>query len=118
MNTHVSFWNDVGRFLNEVHADREFQFSPPVEVEEKEGAFEIEVDLPGVPKDQVKIELNENTLHIRGERKARGKFERVLRVPQTVNREAIEANIQDGVLRLVLPKAELAKPRSIEIKAA
>lgn len=129
MNTQLGLWNEWGRFFDEFNR-RDVKFSPAVDVEETDSEFRIDVDLPGVPKKEVSIELDGDSLRIRGERRSAredekkgaryvervtGKFERVLRIPQTVNRDTIEAKFEDGVLHLVLPKAELAKPRTIQV---
>lgn len=86
---------------------------------------------PGVPGDAVSIDLKENLLIISGEvapprahesllvqEYALGDFYREFQVGELIDKEKIEAGMKDGVLRLVLPKAEKAKPRKIEVKRA
>jgi HSP20 family protein len=105
-------------------------FQPKVDVEETKDAFLLTVDLPGIRKEDVKIDLNGRTLTISGERKretksneggvktferSHGQFMRSFTLPENVNVENIEANLDHGVLELAIPKSEQAKPRSIEI---
>lgn len=95
-----------------------YTFSPAYEVSEDENRYMVSADLPGVKKEDIKIEMNENVLTISGERKKENKtasFKRSFSVPNTVDFEKIEANHEDGVLSISLPKAPLAKARTIEI---
>ena len=111
-------------------------WTPSAEVTENEQAFEVEVDLPGLTKDDVKISVEKNVLVISGQRKMQGKslasenskfyhhnerlygsFRRSFTLSDRIKAEEIDALYENGVLRLTLPKAEEAKPRSIEIKA-
>lgn len=95
-------------------------FMPAADVLETANGFELLLTLPGVPKDALQIDVLEGTLTVSGERKAPategenapkvrriessyGTFTRKFRLPDTVNAEAIEAELTDGVLRLVLP---------------
>ncbi len=102
-------------------------------VTEKEDAYVMKVELPGVSKDDVKITLKENLLTIHGEKKREkeekdksyfrservyGSFERTFTLPSLVKGEKIEANFKDGVLTIEIPKAEEVKPKEIQIKAA
>ncbi|WP_205473209.1 Hsp20/alpha crystallin family protein [Nocardioides sp. SYSU D00038] len=90
--------------------------------------FVIELDLPGVARDSIDIDVERNVLTVRAERPARngdwerlaaerttGTFSRQLVLGDNLDLERIEAGYDDGVLRLVVPVAEKAKPRKIEI---
>ena len=90
--------------------------------------FVIEFDLPGVAKDSIDLDVERNVLTIRAERFARngdsepmaserprGMFSRQLVLGDNLDLERIEAGYADGVLRLVVPVAEKAKPRKIEV---
>jgi HSP20 family protein len=90
--------------------------------------FVIELDLPGVARDSVDLDVERNVLTVRAERVARngdwealaserprGVFSRQLVLGDNLDLERIEATYDDGVLRLVIPVAEKAKPRKIEI---
>jgi len=103
---------------------------PASELLEQEDEFVLTMELPGVRKEDVSIELENNVLTISGEKKddteeksARrhmwercyGGFTRTLALPSSVDPGAIEAAFDDGVLRVVLPKTREAKGRRIEI---
>ena len=105
-------------------------WSPAVDVYETENELVIKADLPDVKKDDIDIRVEKNMLTIRGERKfeksvsedhylrverAFGTFARSFSLPNTINAEGIDANYQDGVLTLHLPKREESKPKQIKI---
>ena len=92
--------------------------------------FVIEFDLPGVNADSIDLDVERNVLTVRAERVARngdweplaserprGAFSRQLVLGDNLDLDRIEAGYADGVLRLVVPVAEKAKPRKIEINA-
>src|SRR4030095_15348598 len=106
-------------------------WTPAVDVYEDDNAFVIKLELPEVNRDDVKVNLNENTLSISGERRVEndekrenyhrversdGQFYRSFTLPPNVNPEDIGAQFKDGVLRLTIPKREDAKPKQIEVK--
>lgn len=108
-------------------------FQPSCDVRETKDHYLVTFDMPGVKKDDIKIEVLNNQLHILGERRyelkedegeatlrherAYGKFERTFALPSTINTEKIEANYENGVLNVALPKAEAAKGRTIQIQS-
>ena len=106
-------------------------WSPAVDVAEHENNYLVNVELPGIGKDDVKITMRENVLTIEGEKKAEnetkdknyhrversfGKFQRSFSLPKNVKSDAIEAEYKDGVLSVSIPKAEEVKPKQIEVK--
>jgi HSP20 family protein len=106
-------------------------YAPEVEITESQDSFLLEVDLPGLTKDEVKISVDNNVLTIQGERKAKtidekstyhhnerafGVFRRSFNLSRLVKSEGIQASYENGVLKLTLPKVEEAKPREIEVK--
>jgi HSP20 family protein len=108
-------------------------WAPPVDIYETDDAFMLKAELPGFSKEDVNIEIHENRLIIRGERKreteakeeqyhrlerAYGRFERAFWLPTTVDAEQIQATFKDGVLELRLPKSAAAKPKQIPITEA
>ncbi len=106
-------------------------FTPPVDVLETDDEYLVKVDLPGVKADDVNVELNENVLSISGARVAGepggqaqlverpyGSFARTLTLPQGVDSDSIEAEYQDGVLELRIPKPAEQKPKRITIGGA
>ena len=115
------------------NSDEEFEssWSPRVDVVELEDKFEFSAELPGISKDNVKLELNENILTISGEKSQDnegsdrnihfterffGSFHRSFRIPAPVDSGKIEAAFENGILRITLPKSEESKPKLIDIK--
>ncbi|MBI4333654.1 MAG: Hsp20/alpha crystallin family protein [Chloroflexi bacterium] len=107
-------------------------FAPDVEVVDKGDRLIVCMDLPGIKKEEIDISMTGNTLTVKGERKKAtevkeeeyqrteiryGSFLRSVTLDEDVNAEKIEANLKDGVLEVVLPKVEAAKPTRIQIKA-
>jgi HSP20 family protein len=105
-------------------------WTPPVDIYETEDALVLTAMLPGVSKDDVSIEVHNNTLLLRGERKPAsavsderyyrrecvyGPFQRSFVLPTTVDQNQVQATYHDGLLELRLPKVEAAKPRRIAI---
>jgi HSP20 family protein len=105
-------------------------WTPPVDIYETEDALVLTAMLPGVSKDEVSIEVHDNTLTLRGERKPAGAvaderyyrrecvygpFQRSFVLPATVDQNAVRATYHDGILELHLPKVEAAKPKRIAI---
>lgn len=110
---------------------REDQWSPAVDIAEEEKFFSVSLDIPGIKKEDIEIEVRENRLFVSGERKTQvemekllrserryGKFSRIFTLPQDVNTDAIEARFEEGVLTVVLPKSEKAQPKKITITTA
>lgn len=104
---------------------------PPADVSETDDAYLIEVEVPGVKREDLDIEMADRELAISGEFKERertavlrrgsrrtGRFEYRTVLPSEVNAEGVDATLRDGVLTVKVPKAEVAKPRRIEITAA
>ena len=105
-------------------------WAPPVDIYETDDALILKAELPGVSKDDVSIEIHQNTLILRGQRKheaevkeehyhrverAYGTFQRSFTLPTLVDQEHVQATYKDGVLELRLPKSEAAKPKRIAI---
>jgi HSP20 family protein len=109
------------------------RWMPAMDLVETEDHFVLRADLPGMKEDDVKIELEDGTLTVSGERKAEhesknegyyrverafGSFSRSLTLPQGIDPETVTANFNNGVLEVRIPKPEQRKPRRIEIGAA
>lgn len=107
---------------------------PAVDVVEKEDAFKISAELPGMEDKEIDLTLANDVLTIKGEKKEEkeekrrgyyraerryGSFQRSFRLPESVNQDKIEASFEKGVLTIVLPKSEEARKREkrIAIKA-
>lgn len=109
---------------------QEFAFRPTVDIFEDEAAIQVKADLAGVKSDDVHIEVENNVLTLRGERKlehaekkkgyhrverAYGSFSRSFALPDTVDSEKIDAAFRDGVLNLTIPKRPAAQKKQIKI---
>jgi HSP20 family protein len=105
-------------------------WSPFVDIEEQDDVYELDVELPGVKRDDVNIEVIGNELSITGEIKEKerkgairrrtrrtGRFEYRVRLPDQVDASKIEGSLDQGVLTVRVPKAERAKRQKIQIKA-
>lgn len=105
---------DFDRILN-----TQTSAQPAYNVSEVDDGFLISVDLPGTKKEDLKIEVVERTLTVTGQRKRNTEevFSRSFSLPESLDSEKIQANYEDGVLELFVPRAEKAKPRQIEIQA-
>ncbi|WP_136806771.1 Hsp20/alpha crystallin family protein [Desulfosediminicola flagellatus] len=101
-----------------------------VDIYENDEEILLHADMPGVKKDAININIDNGKLEITGIRKlqttgATGweefgdvEFQRVFSIPQTIEIGKVNAELKEGVLKLHLPKAEAAKPRTIEIRSA
>jgi HSP20 family protein len=118
-------------FNNETQEDVASRgWAPPVNIQETDQAFKLEVELPGLTKDDIQITLENSVLRLSGERKfekdvqkenyhrierAYGTFTRSFALPTQVETEKVEAKFENGVLTITVPKVEKARPRKIEI---
>ena len=107
-------------------------FVPKVNTREDDKAYYIDLDLPGIKKDDINIDVNDGTLTIYGERSFKkevkeedyykvessfGKFQRAFTLPESVNIDDISAKNEDGVLEVVIPKlAKNTNKKKIKIK--
>jgi len=118
------------RTRDEAAGSDEFERSdwiPTADVYETDSGYLIAIDLPGVTRDAVEIDLDENRLVVKGNRTVQestkhrterpfGKFLRTFTVPGTVDQTQIGADYKDGVLQLRLPKRKEPKSQKVEIK--
>jgi HSP20 family protein len=104
---------------------------PYVNVAEYKDEIHVVVEIPGIPKENVKLQFHDGMLTISGERKAPeeskdsqwlrqeisyGSFSRTIQLPELVDAAKVTAEYQNGVLRVTLPKHEAAKPKEITIR--
>jgi HSP20 family protein len=112
--------SDLWRQMDRVFEDVATEFSPAYEVDERDDHYAISVDLPGIKKDEIKIEVLDKALTVSGERKKfdkpYGTFKRSFVLPGTVSTDKIEAQYEDGVLMLYVPKTPAAQSRTIEVQ--
>lgn len=108
------------------------QIAVPIDLWETPDAYHLRADLPGLTPDDIDINVTGDTLQLSGELKPAadvsgdgwlrqerriGKFQRALSLPVQIDAAKVEATFQNGVLDLVLPKAESVKPRAVKINA-
>ena len=103
----------------------------PVDLWETKDAYRLRADLPGVTADEVEINATSDAISIGGEVKGKdvaedgwlreerrvGKFQRAFTLPMAIDPTKVEATFENGVLEIVLPKAENTKPRTIKVNA-
>ncbi|MES2381867.1 MAG: Hsp20/alpha crystallin family protein [Bacteroidota bacterium] len=117
------FLNSVDSLINQQfnRAENDYHFTPRADVTESEGNYAIHVLLPGVKKENVSVEVVKNKLVISGERKLKtendtrkfhtvesfeGKFKRVFHLTENIDKENIDAKMEDGILSIELKKVE------------
>lgn len=120
---------DLDRFFG-TNDETATRFIPPVDIEESESQYVVTLDVPGVPKENIKIEVHNRVLTVSGEKKSdraekgsdyhvteriSGRFERRFTLPENVNADKVEAKHEHGVLTLTIPKSESAKPKLVQI---
>lgn len=103
---------------------------PQLNVTEDAGKFYLRAELPGVKSNELDIQAAGKNISISGERKIHpendnaryhrrereaGKFSRVLAMPSDIDADRIEAKLENGILTVMVPKAEAAKPRQIKV---
>ena len=106
------------------------KWHPAVDVLESKDSYLIHAELPGMKREDIKVEVKDRALVLSGERKSEkpaegieyrhtervpAKFWRSFTLPETVKQDGIEASYKDGVLEIRVPKVEKAMPRQIEI---
>ena len=121
----------LNRRMEEPGGMRHGVLSPAVDLSEDERCFTVTAELPGVKKEEVTVELQDDVLTIRGEKKSEreekkgkshwiersyGSFSRSFSLPPSAQAEEMKASFKDGVLTVEIPKREQAKTRQIAIK--
>jgi HSP20 family protein len=116
--------------MREWDEDYTVEITFPIDVKADTESFTIKALLPGVKPEDLDIQIVNEIVTIAGELKAdreegetyllterpSGRFHRVLTLPTPLNADKVEADLENGVLTLVVPKAEEAKPHTIKIK--
>jgi HSP20 family protein len=127
----------LGRMFDELLAERAVpagtRWAPALDVTENDGSWVLSVELPGAKREDINIEVHDDVLTVRGEKKSEreeksekrhyverfyGSFTRSFRLPAQVDAERIKAGFKDGVLTVEIPKTEAQKPKVIDIKSA
>jgi HSP20 family protein len=119
------------RMLSPFYAGEELSYIPACDLDETDSHYWVTLDLPGVKKDQLKVELKDHQLILSGERKEEHKVEkfnrineervygavyRVITLPSAIQADQVQAQFESGVLRVSIPKIEGAKPKQIPIE--
>lgn len=135
----TTFQDEVTRLFDEVFARGgngylpSHDFVPALDVEETKESFVVHADLPGMTKDEIKINIADDVLTIRGERKRSreanpadgnlrrvermyGAFERRVALDAPVQPDGVKAIYRDGVLEIQVPKAAEARVHEIEVQ--
>lgn len=105
-------------------------WSPALDVHDDKEAFTVTLEAPGLKKEDFEISYHDGVLSVAGERKQEkettdknyfrrerlfGRFTRSVSLPAEVKPDAVTATYKDGILTVMLPKAEVAKPKQIEV---
>ncbi len=103
-------------------------FTPPADIYETQSGFVIAMDLPGIHRDGLEIDIDENRLVVKGTRaveepthrseRPRGKFLRTFSIPGSIDQGGIGAEYKDGVLHIRLPKRQEQKAQKIAVKVS
>ena len=123
------FEDAVTRWMSEPRVSR--PWSPAVDILETENELVLKADLPDVPLEDIDVQVENETLSIKGERRfeqntdekgyhrierAYGSFMRSFSVPATVDTERVSADYKNGVLTVTLPKKEAARPKQVKVE--
>ena len=133
-----SIFDEMNRMVRTVFDDdwnlpvyRDSIWNPAVDVKENEKSYVLTADIPGLTKKNVKINVSNGVLTVHGERKEEtenkdgkfyyrerhiGSFSRSFQLPETVNKDSIQASFKNGVLSIELPKLEESLPKKREVK--
>ena len=111
----------LNRHFDDIYPEYEDKMTMPVEIHDKKGEYDIRAELPGVKKENLDIDLNENYLTIRAKKIEEhkeeegtykksefkyGEFTRSIYLPQDVDSEKIDATLEQGILKITAPKLE------------
>ncbi len=123
-------WAPPWRLWRAAPAEGE-RFSPALEVTDEGDHLLVKAELPGVAKDEIKITVEDEGIRIEAERKqaaekrakdyyyrefSYGSYTRVVPLPIAVEADRAEAEYQDGILRVTLPKAQPSRTKTVEVK--
>jgi HSP20 family protein len=122
-----AFDNIIDQFFNDLSYDPRFSLMNTNNVSnyynENEKEYYLTMDVPGMSKDDIEVTFDSNRLKISGQRKSDkydsyeyGKMERTFNVPSNVETDKISAKIDNGVLKVLLPKAKSSLGRKISVK--
>ena len=125
------FSDIMDEFFNDAVATRQTSFAPSIDISETDKQFLIDVELPGINKDDIELNVENNTLTISGERKFEkkddgkqyhrveshyGSFTRSFTLPDNVKTDSINATYNNGILNITVDKSEQQMKKQIKIK--
>jgi HSP20 family protein len=108
-------------------------WTPALDAHEDKDKYVVSTDIPGLKKEDINVSVHDGVLTVSGERKSEkevkegtihrteryyGKFSRSVSLPAAVRADKVSATYKDGVLTVEIPKAEEAKPKTVEVKVA
>ncbi|MFS8479632.1 MAG: Hsp20/alpha crystallin family protein [Micromonosporaceae bacterium] len=124
-------YDRMGRLMQDILGDGTMMFAAPADIEETDDAYIVDIEVPGVRREDVNVELRDRELHITGEIKDRertgtflrrerrtGRFEHVMTLPGDIDPQKVEANLSGGVLTVRVAKARPSQARRIEVKGS
>lgn len=125
------FSDIMDEFFNDAIANQTSTFTPNINISETDDIVSIEVDIPGMKKEDIQLDIENGALSVRGERKNKreedgrtfhrvetqyGTFERSFQLPDHVDEESVEATYNDGILQIDMKKKEEKLRKQIAIK--
>ena len=128
-----TFRHDMNNWFSDVFENTGYQARtfPGLNIWESNDVLYAEAELPGVPMEDIEVMVVGNELTIRGQRRPQasenvnyhrcergtGEFSRTMTLPYDIEQGKVEATLKDGILTVVMPKVEAAKPRKIQVRA-
>lgn len=125
------FSDIMDEFFNDAVATRQTSFAPSIDISETDEQYLIDVELPGIKKEDIDLNIENNTLTISGERKFEkkedgkqyhrveshyGSFSRSFTLPDNVKTDSINATYNNGILNITVDKSEQQMKKQIKIK--
>ncbi len=125
------FSDIMDEFFNDAVATRQHSFAPSIDISETDKQYLIDVEVPGVDKKDIELNIENNTLTISGERKfekeedgkhyhrvesSYGSFSRSFTLPENVKDDSIQATYNNGILNITIDKSEQKMKKQIKIK--
>lgn len=129
-NLFDNFFNDVPDIYSDFGVNKNGYFAPTMDISTTDDAYCVELDLPGMTKDNIDIKIDNNLLTIKGNKseeketkkkdyysreRSYGEFYRSVSLPSNIDESKIAAQFRDGVLEISIPKKETSTSRSVEI---
>ena len=135
----MSAWNDFDRLFNRLTRNVDDDESmtnvgtwrPAIDIDEREKEYVVSAEIPGIDKDDINISIKDNVLTLKGEKKVEkedkgdnryyrermyGSFQRMIRLDNEIDADNVEANYDNGVLHITLPKTKETMHKQIPVK--